>query len=125
MSTAGVCRKHGVSTATFYKYKARFGGLEVSDARPLKALEGETAKLKKLLAEAMLDHAMQNGFVESFNGRFRDEFLNERLFSSLADARDQSRAWQHDDNHHRSHSGLGNIPPVEFVAKKGLAMRAA
>lgn len=68
---------------------------------------------------------MQNGFVESFNGRFRDELLNETLFSSLAEARRQIRAWQHDYNHHRPHSGLGNIPPVEFVAQKGLAMRAA
>jgi putative transposase len=58
MATADVCRKHGVSTATFYKYKARFGGLEVSDARRLKALEDENAKLKKLLAEAMLDNAI-------------------------------------------------------------------
>lgn len=58
MTTADVCRKHGVSTATFYKYKARFGGLEVSDARRLKALEDENAKLKKLLAEAMLDNAI-------------------------------------------------------------------
>ncbi len=68
---------------------------------------------------------MQNGFVESFNGRFRDELLNETLFSFLADAREQIRAWQHDYNHHRPHSGLGNIPPVEFMAKKGLEMRAA
>jgi putative transposase len=68
---------------------------------------------------------MQNGFVESFNGRFRDELLNETLFCSLADARDQIRAWQHDYNHHRPHSGLGNITPVEFVTKKGLAIRAA
>lgn len=58
MTTADVCRKHGVSTATFYKYKARFGGLEVSDARRLRALEDENAKLKKLLAEAMLDNAI-------------------------------------------------------------------
>jgi len=58
MATADVCRKHGVSAATFYKYKARFGGLEVSDARRLKALEDENAKLKKLLAEAMLDNAI-------------------------------------------------------------------
>ncbi len=58
MTTADVCRKHGVSAATFYKYKARFGGLEVSDARRLKALEDENAKLKKLLAEAMLDNAI-------------------------------------------------------------------
>ena len=58
MSTADVCRKHGVSSATFYKWKARYGGLEVSDARRLKALEDENAKLKKLLAEAMLDNAV-------------------------------------------------------------------
>jgi putative transposase len=51
-TTADVCRKCGISEATFYKYKAKFGGLEVSDARRLKALEDENAKLKKLLAEA-------------------------------------------------------------------------
>ena len=56
--TADVCRKHGISSATFYKYKAKFGGLEVSDARKLKALADENAKLKKLLAEAMLDNAV-------------------------------------------------------------------
>jgi putative transposase len=53
-----VCRKYGVSSATFYKYKAKFGGMDVSDARKLKALEDENAKLKKLLAEQMLDNAM-------------------------------------------------------------------
>ena len=59
MKTADVCRKHGISEATFYKYKAKFGGMEVSEAKRLKALEDENAKLKKLLAEAMLDNAMQ------------------------------------------------------------------
>ena len=58
MKTTDVCRKHGISEATFYKYKAKFGGMDVSDARKLKALEDENAKLKKLLAEAMLDNAM-------------------------------------------------------------------
>jgi putative transposase len=53
-----VCRKHGISSATFYKWKAKYGGLEVSDAKRLKALEDENAKLKKLLAETMLDNAM-------------------------------------------------------------------
>jgi putative transposase len=53
-----VCRKHGISTASFYKYKSKFGGLDVSNARKLKALEDENAKLKKLLAEQMLDNAM-------------------------------------------------------------------
>jgi putative transposase len=56
--TADVCRRHGVSQATFYKWKSKYGGLEVSEARRLKALEDENAKLKKLLAEAMLDNAM-------------------------------------------------------------------
>jgi putative transposase len=56
--TADVCRKHGISDATFYKWKAKFGGMDVSDARRLKALEDENARLKKLLAEAMLDNAM-------------------------------------------------------------------
>ena len=58
MATAEVCRKHGISSATFFKWKAKYGGMDVSDARKLKALEEENAKLKKLLAEAMLDNAM-------------------------------------------------------------------
>jgi putative transposase len=57
-TTTDVCRKHGVSSATFYKWKAKYGGLDVSDAKRLKALEDENTKLKKLLAEAMLDNAM-------------------------------------------------------------------
>ena len=56
--TADVCRKYGISDATFYKYKAKYGGMEVSDTRKLKALEDENAKLKKLLAEQMLDNAI-------------------------------------------------------------------
>lgn len=55
MATAEVCRRHGVSSATFYKWKAKFGGMDVSDARRLKTLETENARLKKLLAESMLD----------------------------------------------------------------------
>jgi putative transposase len=57
-ATGDVCRKHGISTATFYKWKAKYGGLDVSEARRLKVLEDENAKLKRLLAEAMLDNAM-------------------------------------------------------------------
>lgn len=56
--TADVCRKHGISDATFYKWKAKYGGMEVSEAKRLKALEDENARLKKLLAEAMLDNAV-------------------------------------------------------------------
>ena len=54
--TADVCRRHGVSSATFYAWKAKFGGMEPSEARRLKALEDENARLKRLLAEAMLDN---------------------------------------------------------------------
>jgi putative transposase len=58
MKTDEVCRKHGISSATFYKWKAKYGGMDVSDARRLKALEDENGKLKKLLAETMLDNAI-------------------------------------------------------------------
>ncbi len=56
--TADVCRGHGISSATFYKWKAKYGGLDVSEAKRLRALEAENARLKKLLADAMLDNAM-------------------------------------------------------------------
>ena len=57
MKTADVCREQGISEATFYKWKAKYGGLEVSEARRLKSLEDENRRLKKLLAESMLDNA--------------------------------------------------------------------
>jgi len=56
--TKEVCRRHGISSATFYKWKAKYGGLDLSDARKLKALEIENRQLKKLLAEQMLDNAI-------------------------------------------------------------------
>ena len=56
--TADVCRRHGISSATFYQWKAKYGGLDVSEAKRLRALEAENARLKKLLADAMLDNAM-------------------------------------------------------------------
>ena len=57
ISAADLCRKHGISDATFYKWRAKYGGMDVSDAKRLKALQEENAKLKKLLAESMLDVA--------------------------------------------------------------------
>lgn len=58
LSTSDVCRKHGLSPATFYKLKAKYGGLEVSEARRLRQLEDENGKLKRLLAESVLDNAI-------------------------------------------------------------------
>ena len=53
---ADLCRKHGLSSPTFYKWKAKYGGMDVSEARRLKALEDENAKLKRMLADSMLDN---------------------------------------------------------------------
>jgi putative transposase len=58
VAVSELCRKHGVSDASVYKWKAKYGGLEVSEAKRLKQLEDENGKLKKLLAEAMLDITM-------------------------------------------------------------------
>ena len=63
MSVADLCRKHGVSDASVYKWKAKFGGLEVSEAKRLKTLEGENTRLKRLLADAMLDNAASKDLV--------------------------------------------------------------
>jgi putative transposase len=67
----------------------------------------------------------QNGFIESFNGKLRDECLNENLFSSLSDAREVLEIWQHDYNHQRQHSALGNLTPIEFAEKKEVDKLAA
>ena len=57
MSTGEVCRRHGISQPTFYSWKSKFGGLDISDAKRLKALEDENRKLKRLLAEQVMDNA--------------------------------------------------------------------
>ena len=58
MPTAEVCRKHGLSQGTFYKYKSKYGGMDVSDVAKLRAMEDENARLKRLLADTMLDNAV-------------------------------------------------------------------
>ena len=68
---------------------------------------------------------MQNAFVESFNGSFRDELLNETLFSSLTEARVEITAWKEDYNINRPHSSLGNLTPQEFATKSRLETKAA
>lgn len=68
---------------------------------------------------------MQNAFVESFNGSFRDELLNETLFSSLADAREKITAWKDDYNRQRPHSSLGNLTSEEFAMQSRLETQAA
>jgi len=58
-----VCRKYGISDTTFYNYKARFGGMNVSDAKKLRALEDENNRLKRMLADAILDNAALKGLA--------------------------------------------------------------
>lgn len=58
-----------------------------------------------------------NAYIESFNGRFRQECLNERWFLSLEDAREKVEAWRRDDNEERPHSALGNATPKQFAAQ--------
>ena len=58
MPTADVCRKHGLSTAAFYKFKAKYGGMDITDAPKLKLLEIENGRLKRMLADAMLDNTV-------------------------------------------------------------------
>lgn len=67
----------------------------------------------------------QNAFIESFNGKLRDECLNETLFSSLADAQEALQAWREDYSNHRPHSSLGNLTPMEFAEKTSMDKLAA
>lgn len=67
--TADLCRRHGISEATFYNWKAKFGGMDVSDAKRLRALEDENGKLKRLLADAMLDVSAPNSLNDEMHQR--------------------------------------------------------
>jgi putative transposase len=102
--TAEVCRKHGVSGATFYKWKAKYGGMEVSDARRLKTLEDENTRLKKLLAETMLDNAMLRD-VAAKNGDARRQTRS--CFSPRRGLRGEPAAGVPDD---RRGSQFGPLP---------------
>lgn len=171
-SAKQLCGKHGILDATFYNWRSKYGGMEVSKARRLRALEEENRKLKKLLAASMPDNSisgirvarqldriaemrgypcmvvsdngaeltsnamlswqhdaqvewryiapgkpMHIGFVESFNGRLRDECLNEHLFTSLPHAREVIEAWAFDYNTRRPHTSLDGLTPQEFATR--------
>jgi len=89
ISVADLCRKHGVSDATVYKWKAKYGGMDVSEAKRLKALEDENGKLKKLLADAMLDNSALKDLLGK-NGDARREAASGR--ASCGGSRDERTA---------------------------------
>lgn len=121
-----VCRRHEVSSATFYKWKSKFSGMEMSEAKRLRSLEDENAKLKELLAAAMLDIAVlkkitgRKGSRPAQSGmqrcmpRWRSGCLNETLFTSLDHARADMVEWQHDYNTVRPYSKLVGRTPAEM-----------
>jgi putative transposase len=83
LEAADLCRKHGISEATFYAWKARYGGLGVSEAKRLKTLEDENGRLKRLLAEAMLDNAVLKDLAAKTYGPPRPQAVSRPGLISL------------------------------------------
>ena len=134
LSTSDLCRQHNITEQTYYRWKAKYGGMDSSEAKKLKQLEDENRKLKHVVAELTLDNRalkdvvsknkpVQNAYAESFNGRLRDECLNANWFTSLRDARRKIESWRQDYNQQRPHSSLNYLPPLEF-ARTLVEMRA-
>jgi len=130
---AEVCPKHGASGQTDYVRRRKYGGLAPLWLARLRVLEAENKKLKALVADLSLDKHMlqevieknsirpgkpvENAFIESFNGRLRDECLNTHGFLSLDHAKEGTEAWRKDHNELRPHSAWGNLTPREHAAR--------
>ena len=106
------CRKLGITEQTYYRWKKEYGGLRVDQAKRLKGLEQENARLKRLVADLSLDNSILNGYVESFNGKLRDELLNGELFYTLQEALVLVERWRRQYTTCRPHSALGYRPPA-------------
>jgi transposase InsO family protein len=137
MPVKELCRQGGFSDATFYKWRAKYGGMEVPDAKRLpQAIRTDNGK--EFCGRAMLTwaHARgvrlfliqpgkpnQNAYIESFNGRLRDECLNEHWFVSLAHAQAVIEAWRLEYNEGRPKKSLGGLTPSAYA--KQLAGKSA
>ena len=117
-----VCRKMGVSEQSFYRWKKKYLGMGIAELRRLRQPEEENRKLKGIVADLTLDFIrpgkpIENAYIESFNGRLRQECLNQCWFSSLEDAKIKIEAWRIDYNEHRPHTSLGNRTPEQFESE--------
>jgi transposase InsO family protein len=114
-----LCRKHGFSEASYYLWKSKLGGMSVSGSefcgRAMLTWMHENGVLLRFIEPGKPN---QNAYVESFNGRLRDECLNEHWFTSLASARVLIEAWRRDYNERRPKKGLGGLPPAIYAAKR-------
>ncbi|MEF3187897.1 integrase core domain-containing protein [Klebsiella quasipneumoniae subsp. similipneumoniae] len=102
VSARELCRKHAISDATFYTWRKKYGGMDFEHGVELRLIQP--------------GKPTQNGFIESFNGRFRDECLNEHWFSDIVHARKIINDWRLDYNECRPHSSLNYLTPAEFAA---------
>ena len=107
LKTAELCRKHGISEASFYSWKAKYGGLEISEAKRLNGLESENGRLKKLLADAMLDNAALKDLLAK-NGDARRQARGCR---SPAFCVRHERAAGVQDDRVRADDGAVSLPP--------------
>jgi putative transposase len=135
-TVAQVCRENGVGESTYYKWKSKYGGLEVNEARRLKALEDENSRLKRLLMWVPFGRRLirtrracflffiepgkpvQNAHIESFNGKLRNECLNREWFTSLREAQEVIEQWRQEYNQVHPHSSLNNLPPEVWRQKQ-------
>ena len=113
-----VCREVNISEQTFYRWRRKYGRMEMADAKRFKELENENSELKEMgICTIYIDPGSpwQNGHVESFHNRLRDECLNQEVFLSVTEARVVIEEWRGFYNRVHPHSGLGFQSPDGFA----------
>ena len=108
-----VCQKMGIVEQTFYRWKKKYIGMGIAEVRRLKILD-QWAYLNGVELDRP-GKPTDNALIEAFNGRFRQECLNENWFLSLEDAMEKVEEWRQHYNWERPHGSLGNMPPFEFA----------
>jgi len=110
-----VCLKIGIVEQPFYRWKKKYIGMGIAEIRRLKILDQWAYLNGVQLNFIRLGKPTDNALIEAFNGRFRQEYLNERWFLSQEDAREKVKEWRQHYNGKRPHGSRGNISPVEFA----------